>query len=779
MPDQDNDVMQAPRVILRFEDEVVAQRPDNPVDLLAKSHPARWRAFQERYGDVRLSRSLTRIEPDEIAELQKRALERDPTYRPANFEAFFDITTEKAESLEEMAKALRGWPGIRSVDIEVIGPDPLVVPADDPRFANQGYLTAAPDGIDAPFAWVLPGGDGAGQRVIDVERGWTTNHDDLVAQGATLIHGTIRDGSRAHGTSVLGEIVAVDNTIGCVGIAPNVAGVMCSSYFGSTQPDAILAAAAALSFGDTILLEVQVAAQYTPSGDPTYGPTETIDLNFEAIRLATALGMIVIEAGGNGTNNGGLPALDLDAYTKGGQQILNPGSADFRDSGAIIVAAASSAAPHTRMNWSTFGARIDCFAWGQNVNTTSSSAAGATDLYTTSFGGTSSASPIVTGAALCVQGVFEAQNGFRLSPGQMRILLSDPSVNTNPAATETTAMGVMPNLAGIIGTLLQLTPDVYIRDFTGDTGEPHGGPISASPDIIVRKTAVANPQAAFGQGSGTEMMDTLGHTVEAGQDNFIYVRALNQGNAAATGTTATIYWSPPSTLLTPDLWTLVGTVPMPLIPVGETLVCADALTWPSGAIPGTGHYCFVGLLDHPQDSAPPLGLFSDWDNFRTFIRSNNNVTWRNFNVVDVDPAAPAVDPLAFMVAGWIEKALAMAVEMRLKLPRGAEVMLELPLRFLRDLQADLPVVKLDRRRMLAYVRLPASGRVLLGRGDIAARAQYRMRLMVDLPVGGEGRLGQVIVRQLYRGEEEVGRVTWEFHDIRLRKEIDERIARAG
>jgi serine protease len=263
------------------------------------------------------------------------------------------------------------------------------------------------------------------------------------------------------------------------------------------------------------------------------------------------------------------------------------------------------------------GARVNCFAWGHNVNTTSSNDVGSTSLYTGTFGGTSSASPIITGAALCVQGVYQATNGSRLSPGQMRQVLSDPTVNTLRAPGEATAMGVLPNLAGILGGgLLGLTPDVFIRDNIGDTGEPHSGIISASPDIILRKTAVADPpQAVFGQGSGTELDATLGHEAEAGQDNFIYVRALNQGSSVASGTTATVYWSEVSTLVSPDLWHLVGSVTLPDIPTGEQLVCGDAITWPAADIPATGHYCFVGLLDHPKDPAPPLADFFDWDNY--------------------------------------------------------------------------------------------------------------------------------------------------------------------
>ncbi|SEW13503.1 Serine protease, subtilisin family [Cognatiyoonia koreensis] len=777
MPETHN--VHPPRVILRMDDEIVTKTQKNPAKVLAEAHPARWRAFTNNYGEVRLTRSLQKIKPGKIREMQKIATARDPMYKPANFEAFFDVTVEKVENLEKMAEALRGWPGVRSVDIEIIGPDPLVNQGDDPRFPNQGYLAAAPNGINAPFAWALPGGDGAGQNWIDIERGWTLDHEDLVGNAPTLIHGNVRDGSRDHGTKVLGVVSAVDNTIGCVGIAPKINSVQVASYFGSTIPDAVLTAADALSFGDTMLLEIQTTAQFTPGGLPTYGPTEVIDLNFEAIRLASAMGIIVVAAGGNGTDNGGLPALNLDTYTKGGLQILNPASPDFRDSGAIIVAAATSAAPHTRMSWSTFGARIDCYGWGQNVNTTASNSSGATDLYSTSFGGTSSASPIVTGAALCVQGVYEAQNGFRLSPGQMRRILSDPTINTPPAATETTAMGVLPDLASILGGQLQLTPDVYLRDFVGDLGEPHTGSISASPDIIVRNAAVANPQAAFGEGSGTEMLNNLGHTVTSGQDNFIYVRAQNQGSAAATGASTAIFWSPVSTMLTPDLWNPVGTIPMPDIPTGEVLTCADALTWPAAQIPGEGHYCFIGLLDHPLDPAPVLADFEEWDNFRTFIRNNNNATWRNFNVVDVDPSSPSVDPMPFLVNGWLDRPLPMRVEMQVKMPRKAELLLELPLRFLRDMKADLNIVDVDQRKGLVLAKLPNSGRLLLGIGDIPAKERYQMKLSVKLPKGAKGRIGQVMVRQLFKGEEEVGRVTWSFQDAAIRKELDDKVAKRG
>ena len=239
-------------------------------------------------------------------------------------------------------------------------------------------------------------------------------------------------------------------------------------------------------------------------------------------------------------------------------------------------------------------------AW---IRSSSDSTNTATNLYTTGFNGTSSASPIVTGAALAVQGLMQAASGGRLASWQLRMILSDPANGTasqNPAVDR---IGVMPNLRAIIdGMVLNLSPDIYLRDFVGDNGDPHLGAISSSPDIILRQTAVPDPQAAFGAGSGTENDVTLGYEAESGQDNFVYVRVRNRGGTAASNVTATVYWAPPSTLLTPDLWTLLGTATLPTVPTGDLLTVSDAIVWPAAAIPGTGTLL---LCQHPQHAARP------------------------------------------------------------------------------------------------------------------------------------------------------------------------------
>jgi hypothetical protein len=667
-----------------------------------------------------------------------------------------------------MVKTLLRWNSVQEAYIDQAGPDPVVNATDDPRSTNQGYLDPSPDGIDAEYAWTFPGGDGAGQRFIDLEQGWTLTHEDITAHGATLLHGTLANSSRGHGTSVLGEIAAVDNSLGCVGIAPHVASVNVVSFFGSTRPDAIVAALAHLTFGDTLLLEAQVWL----NGTSLLGPIEAYDAEFEAIRLATALGIIVVEAGGNGTNNGSTPPLAMDTYTTlSGKAILNrdPANPDFRDSGAIIVTAASSTAPHTRLPYAPHGKRIDCYAWGQNINTLSSDSGGSTTAYTTGFGGTSGASPIITGAALAVQGRAQAQLGFRFSSRQMRAVLGNAATGTAPASTETTLISVMPNLRSIFDTVFNTAPDVYIRDFVGDSGEPHTGAISASPDIILRPTTVASPQTAFGAGSGTENDATLGFTAELGQDNFLYVRVLNQGGSPATGVKATVYWSPVATLVTPDLWTLVGQTTIPSVPIGDQLTVSDAIVWPQADIPAAGHYCFVGLIGNAADPAPSPADFLNWDNFTRFIRENNNVTWRNFNVENNDPdvADPTVPKgykaLKFLAPGAPDRARYMALEVLAKLPEGAKAALEVPLNLYELLRErdQLGSISTDDRRRVALIPVNPHGHVLFGDVLFPARSRAALRLLVHIPDKFRKQSYRVAVRQLWE-RQEVGRVTWQL-----------------
>jgi hypothetical protein len=209
-----------------------------------------------------------------------------------------------------------------------------------------------------------------------------------------------------------------------------------------------------------LLLEIQ----------KSYLPTETDVADFDAIRLAVALGIVVVEAAGNGST-------DLDSYTDGsGNFVLNRGSLDFTESGAIMVGAAASSLPHDRKSFSNFGSRVDCYAWGENVTT-----AGYGDLdngggdnnksYTSTFNGTSSASPIISGAALILQGLYNAVTGNWMSSSRMRDLLSNPATGTPQGGGIAGNIGVMPDLRSIIETTLEIPKLVTVIADSGDFGD--------------------------------------------------------------------------------------------------------------------------------------------------------------------------------------------------------------------------------------------------------------------------------------------------------------------
>lgn len=762
-PEKDGQPRYSGFIIIRLAENYAYLQGDNLVEFCRKNKMTGLLKLLSDAGNPESQRVVRKQSVKKIQELEAKALKSKfhplhslTTYWRIDMRKDPDkipLFTEQLNRLKEIDTAYR----------EMEATDPVVNAADDDFAANQDYEDAAPVGIDAVWAWTQTNGEGAGVGLVDLEQGWIPTHEDLTAHGPTLIHGDNRHGVGTyvgdHGTAVLGEIAGVDNTVGVVGIAPSLSYVKMASHYdnatGTTGhvADAIATAITQMNAGDVLLLEIQ----------KSFLPTETDDADLDAIRLAVANGIIVVEAGGNG-------GFDLDMWTDGGGNTrLNRSTGDFIDSGAIMVGACLSPLPHNRWGSSNFGTRIDCYAWGENIVSCGyGDLSGTTnnDHYTSVFGGTSGASPIITGAAIILQGMYKAANpGFIISPPQMRTILSNPATGTAQGGGVAGNIGVMPNLRAIIeGDVLGLSPDVYLRDYVGDTGAvPSSGAISASPDIIVLPSAVANPAASFGEGSGTENSNTEGSTVEAGQNNFIYARMKNRGGSAANNVTATIYWSEVSTLVTPNLWHLIGTTAPVNVPAGDTLVVTNALTWNKTDIPATGHYCFVGLLNCAQDPAPPVPAPAgfDWDDFRAFIRNHNNVTWRNFNVIEMMPD-PSADPsfFAFNIVGSPDKSRKFTLEIMRQLPEDVKVWLEMPLNLYAQLDKDHRYpIKVDKKKRVVVMELVRQRRISLGEVLLNHKLKYQCRFIVKPAKSLAKGVYYLAIRQLFE-KEEVGRVTW-------------------
>lgn len=766
------------RVLIKFKDGIEFPYVDGVEESIKERFPEIWDKISATFPNITLVRKFTTLSADQIRDLVKTASETDPDYEPPDFLTFFVIDIAKEIDPNEVAKF---FAELEIADYAYVEspptPSPAINAADDGLSANQGYLDAAPVGIGARFAWTLNGGDGNGVQFVDLERGWNLNHEDLLAATVGQAPGLLNQDEFYHGTRTLGVVLAQDNKVGCVGIAPAAKSTISSIWRTPTTwniADGLMAALPQLGLGEVLLAETQIILN-----GKQFLPIELEPANFETIRLATALGVTIIEPAGNGTFN---LNLEPDAL---GNQILNRGGAQFRDSGAVMVAAATRVTRQRLQGGintffsaqsSNFGNRVNCFAWGEQVTTTDTDALGtANTLYTNGFDGTSSASAIISGAAVALQGIAKATPLGVRTPGQLRNLLANPTTGTLSANSTTTNpnadnIGVMPNLQNIVQLTFNVGPDLFLRDFVGDTGISHNGPISSSPDVILRQSQVNNPQTAFGSGSGTENSYSVSQPAKSNQNNYLYVRMLNRGGSNASNVEATVYWSPVATLVRPDLWRLIGSTILSSVPNNNMLIVSNAILWPATAIPAPGHYCFVAVLNHAQDPAPilPIGPgggavqpgFQNFANYQHYIRRNNNVTWRNFNVVSNLPQpGNRMLRLPFLLTGAFEEEVEMRVQVVSNLPVAAKLWWEGAAEYLLPMVENRYRWKPTKKAEKIRIRFNTEQSNGLWAQRFPAGLTLPCQLRVSLPEQLHQNDYEVSIQQFFQ-EEEVGRITW-------------------
>ncbi|MCU7668071.1 S8 family peptidase [Bacillus thuringiensis] len=406
------------------------------------------------YPNVTINRLFNSLNPKEIKNLGKEI--KDSDHISSNLLSYYIVETQDDIDVQALLTKIEKSSLVETAYLQEEEAPPAerlpnlsVNPYDEPRLTRQGYLEPAPLGINAPYAWSIKGGDGKGTTFVDMEYGWLFSHEDLVNQKIELISGQNKSEHHDHGTSVLGIVSAEDNNIGGIGIAPKAKVKVVSQIRDNgnyNTADAILSAVNNMQAGDILLLEAQ--ATYDGYGDKNYFPVEVKPDIFDAIRMGTNKGIIIIEAGANGGN-------DLDQFRdRNGKQVLNRNSPDFKDSGAIMVGAASARVPHKRSYFSNYGSRVDVYGWGNAVDTTDAKPSEfITNLYTSSFAGTSSASPIIAGAAASIQGIVKNNQGRVYTPRQLRAILSNSSTGTKSNDPTSDKIGVLPDLKAILSKL--------------------------------------------------------------------------------------------------------------------------------------------------------------------------------------------------------------------------------------------------------------------------------------------------------------------------------------
>ncbi|MFL6276057.1 MAG: S8 family serine peptidase [Blastocatellia bacterium] len=329
----------------------------------------------------------------------------------------------------------------------------------------QGYLDPAPLGIDARYAWTLPGGRGENVRICDIEYNWNLTHNDLIGATANLfvyVKGlnplpdhAINEASWNHGTAVIGELIAADNGIGTTGIAHRAQLGLINPLTDSNTPDvagAIRRATAAMDAGDVLLLEQQSiqGPHFDPSTGRGLAPIEVEPDIFNAIKAATTKGIIVVESAGNGSE-------DLDHSSYEGKFDRNK-----RDSGAILVGAGlpeggvyGPGPDRTRTSESNYGSAVDLQGWGRYITTTGYGdlrhEQGENNWYTIDFGATSGATAMVAGAAALLESIVKERGQSPLLPTTLRQLLK--ATGTPQAGDLSRHIGPRPDLRAAIAAL--------------------------------------------------------------------------------------------------------------------------------------------------------------------------------------------------------------------------------------------------------------------------------------------------------------------------------------
>ncbi|MFZ5785296.1 MAG: S8 family serine peptidase, partial [Acidobacteriota bacterium] len=325
-----------------------------------------------------------------------------------------------------------------------------VMPATPLWEAFQDYREAAPTGVDIDWAWAhSTNGNGNGSYWwVDIEGGWCETHEDFGAFSIINPPDSTDPDWYNHGTAVVSIIAACDDGKGVTGLTPDCTARAINVFNHTSTADAILAAAITLIQGETYLIELHAPGPSQGTTCPCncgqfeYIAMEYWTANFDAI-LANATGadqLICVEAAGNGS-------MDLDWPGYGGA--FNPG---VRDSQAILVGAGTAGASHDPMCYTNHGQRISAYGWGEGVYAAGygylHNYTGCEQDYDNDFGGTSSATPIVAGAAISLANIHYEQEGAHAAPTTIRARLL---TNGTPQASEFShEISMLPNMRGIL-----------------------------------------------------------------------------------------------------------------------------------------------------------------------------------------------------------------------------------------------------------------------------------------------------------------------------------------
>jgi subtilisin family serine protease len=309
------------------------------------------------------------------------------------------VTDSERTSSTEVANALYSRPDVLYSHPNLISPVEKSATVNDPLFSSQWHLynygqwNGKPGAdVKARNAWDITGGN-PNIIVAVLDDGFDLNHQDLYGkwvQGADYVDGDwdprpIRSNEN-HGTACAGVVAASGNNgVGVTGVAPYCRLMPLRIFDGTTLTTTIQPSAIANAFyyaaqnGASVISNSWIAAYQFP---------EVVNaINYAATSGRGGRGCVVVWAAGNYNQN-------CDNYP---YQNL-----------ARVICVAASTNQDLKASYSNYGSIVDLCAPSSGgtaaITTTdrTGSVGYSTSNYTSTFGGTSSATPLVAGVAALV-----------------------------------------------------------------------------------------------------------------------------------------------------------------------------------------------------------------------------------------------------------------------------------------------------------------------------------------------------------------------------------------
>src|SRR5258705_13277827 len=148
-----------PALVIKFRASLGLEFKPGAENQLRRLHVGNWEHVQEIAPGSTLRPSLwePEIKFDDLKKLVQMALDKDPEGEADQLLSYYVLHCPWGANLQALLEEIKSWaPDVEETYVLLRASDPVVNPGDDPYSVGQGYLKAAPLGVDAEDAWKRP-----------------------------------------------------------------------------------------------------------------------------------------------------------------------------------------------------------------------------------------------------------------------------------------------------------------------------------------------------------------------------------------------------------------------------------------------------------------------------------------------------------------------------------------------------------------------------------------------------------------------------------------------